>query len=703
MKTDSWIRGYQSFSLRLTIGILGFLVLAATAFNLHADGCFVAQKFVWDKQKDINEPTQKAIIAYDSGHEELILQVKYDGPLDEFGWLIPVPNLPTVKKGSMECFYELSKFTQKRERAGLESMTMGMSSGAYGKAAEEPPVTVVEVKTVGAYNIAVLSTKDSGALQSWLKTNDFTFHTEATDVIDSYVKRGWYFIAVKINLEHGSLDTKAEKLASGELNPLQITFASERCVFPLKISSLNHTPSEVQVYVLSPEPLVEKASFEKDQAANYQYRTNMIARRAESVERMRKMRAEMAARVGGMSPRLEPTYPEPDNQLASRSEIDSSKLVQYATVGRKDIPVCSRGIALLGKGKEWWLMKRTWTFQPEEMRDLEFDPAVPVFTAALADNEGAFAAASLLQLGTNGCPALIAAIQNTNPVIRAHAMSMAENMVTVSRGNHSRSEDEEPDTHRGMDPELVKLITTLLNDPDPEIRLHAVYAAENSQSPLIYDRMLGLLRDDYEEISQGAQWYLREQRDETPKHIPLFLQMLKDTNADIQISGLRILMSIPNVKIPREDLLSLFSGPRLELAGMAVAYLRGSAGPGAEGISPEEARPLLLNSNTMVRLLGLATIMRNELDTVTVELLIPLLRDPEAAIRARVYNYLTDLTGQTFPADQPDQWEKWWEQNKATFKVNITTEELRQKQIDRARQWRSLNTNSLPYRKVLPQ
>src|SRR5690348_2872513 len=70
-----------------------------------ADGCFVAPKFVWDKHKDINEPTQKAIVAYNAGHEDLILQVKYDGPVEEFGWLIPVPNLPTVKQASMECFY----------------------------------------------------------------------------------------------------------------------------------------------------------------------------------------------------------------------------------------------------------------------------------------------------------------------------------------------------------------------------------------------------------------------------------------------------------------------------------------------------------------------------------------------------------------------------------------------------------------------
>ena len=67
-------------------------------------------------------------------------------------------------------------------------------------AEEEPPVKVVEIKTVGDYQIAVLSTTDSGALTQWLDANQYFFPTNKTGVLDSYIKRHWYFIAVKINL-----------------------------------------------------------------------------------------------------------------------------------------------------------------------------------------------------------------------------------------------------------------------------------------------------------------------------------------------------------------------------------------------------------------------------------------------------------------------------------------------------------------------
>lgn len=228
MKTESRARGDQSLSLPFFIAFLYCLTFAFAPLNLLADGCFVVPKFVWDKHRDINEPTQKAIIVHDAGREELILQVKYDGPLEEFGWLIPVPDLPTVKKGSMECFYELSKFTQKNLEPRWHADTLSVKRGGE---AEEPPVKVIEVKTVGAYDIAVLSTKDSAALENWLKENQFTFPANETGVIDAYVKQHWYFIAVKINLQGGSLASTSGKLASGELHPLQINFASEHCVF----------------------------------------------------------------------------------------------------------------------------------------------------------------------------------------------------------------------------------------------------------------------------------------------------------------------------------------------------------------------------------------------------------------------------------------------------------------------------------------
>src|ERR1017187_8348934 len=144
-----------------------FIVLCRLALlPALADGCFV---FRWNKQVDINEPTQKAIIVHDAGREELLLQVKYEGPLEDFGWLIPVPSLPTVSKGSMEPFYELSQLTQRQGGGLLRGLTVPVAS----LGGREETVKVIEVKTVGAYEVAVLSARDAGSVARWLKAHDY--------------------------------------------------------------------------------------------------------------------------------------------------------------------------------------------------------------------------------------------------------------------------------------------------------------------------------------------------------------------------------------------------------------------------------------------------------------------------------------------------------------------------------------------------
>src|SRR5438445_58113 len=132
----------EQFTSPIACLLVPFCVLVATAPSILADGCFV---FRWNRAADINEPTQKAIIVYDQGREDLLLQVKYEGPLEDFGWLIPVPSLPEVEKGSMEPFYELSQLTQRQF-----GVLTASAARRGGLGAESDAVKVIEVKTVGA-------------------------------------------------------------------------------------------------------------------------------------------------------------------------------------------------------------------------------------------------------------------------------------------------------------------------------------------------------------------------------------------------------------------------------------------------------------------------------------------------------------------------------------------------------------------------
>src|SRR5262249_7818230 len=60
-----------------------------------------ANTFVSDNTGNINEPSQRALILFDQGREDLVVQAKYEGRTQEFGWIIPVPGAPEVKQGSI--------------------------------------------------------------------------------------------------------------------------------------------------------------------------------------------------------------------------------------------------------------------------------------------------------------------------------------------------------------------------------------------------------------------------------------------------------------------------------------------------------------------------------------------------------------------------------------------------------------------------
>jgi hypothetical protein len=266
-------------SARKRILVDGFMLLVIAALTLPqtvlADGCFV---FKWDKKIDISEPNQKAIILHDGEREEMLLQVKYQGPLEEFGWLIPVPALPTIVEGSMGPFYELSILTQ--QQSGGYPPTAGTRSVPQGR--PENQVKVIELKTVGAYEVVVLSAKDADNLTQWLKAHDYSLPDGKQEIIDDYIRRGWFFVAAKIQLnkevafrlvpkvgQNGATipsktrDLLQKQLVTGELHPVLIGFDSPRCIFPLKISSVGGKASEVSIYVLSSEPLIDKSMFDK--------------------------------------------------------------------------------------------------------------------------------------------------------------------------------------------------------------------------------------------------------------------------------------------------------------------------------------------------------------------------------------------------------------------------------------------------------
>ncbi len=229
------------------------LPFLAAALLIGVSNGFADGGFFWNKAADLNEPSQKAIIHWADGREVLVIQVKYEGQAEDFAWVVPLPARPEIHAipPADDPFAEISYFTQHRPREGLR--------GAHedGDGPREP-VTLLERKVVGVYDVAVLSASDPVALSQWLNNNGFAFPEKRADVLQHYTGKKWVYVAMRIDRKALNADA-ARKLNTGELQPIRFTFASERMVYPLRISSVNAGQTEVLLYLLAKTPMVLNA------------------------------------------------------------------------------------------------------------------------------------------------------------------------------------------------------------------------------------------------------------------------------------------------------------------------------------------------------------------------------------------------------------------------------------------------------------
>jgi hypothetical protein len=231
----------DTYSLKFCLVL--WVLLAGQAYG---DGAFV-----WKRGADLNEPSQKAIIYWHDGEEVLILQVKYEGLAEDFAWIVPLPAKPKVDaiEADKSPFAEISLYTQQRLKWGKRG-DMDKARPTSGE-----PVTVLERKVVGVYDVAVLAASDAGALSDWLNKNGYAFPEKRTDVLEHYTAKKWMYVAMRVDRKALAGD-EVEKLKVGELQPIRFAFDSDEMIYPLRISSINAGYTELLLYCLAEVPMV---------------------------------------------------------------------------------------------------------------------------------------------------------------------------------------------------------------------------------------------------------------------------------------------------------------------------------------------------------------------------------------------------------------------------------------------------------------
>jgi Uncharacterized protein conserved in bacteria (DUF2330) len=191
----------------------------------------------------VDQTGENILFVMQQGTVEAHIQIQYRGDAARFSWVLPVQALPDFEVGSQALFSRLLAatvprygYTTQRDFCGP---TTGSSSGAGGSGGSgggfgvdasvaDSGVTVVLQKTVGAFEVKVLSGGTADEVLSWLATNGYQVPTNAPALFQDYVAKSYLFVAVKLTGGAG-ID---------EIHPLVVRYQGTQPCVPLKLTAV---------------------------------------------------------------------------------------------------------------------------------------------------------------------------------------------------------------------------------------------------------------------------------------------------------------------------------------------------------------------------------------------------------------------------------------------------------------------------------
>ncbi|GAB7108062.1 hypothetical protein JCM4814A_63760 [Streptomyces phaeofaciens JCM 4814] len=227
---------------------LGSLVAPA-----YACGCGA---LVSGDQRPVTVGREVSVVRWDGEQEQIVMRLTVGGSAGQAAWIMPVPNRATVRLGDAGLFDQLAETTapvqRTRHHFWPQDGDWPLTTGGDGGPPPPPPgaragsgVDVVGREKLGPFDVARLAATDPAALRDWLTAHDFTFPGRLENALQPYVDRRWEYVAVRLAPAADGVPL------TGELEPLHLTFASDRLVYPMRLSRLAHTPQSLGLYVLA--------------------------------------------------------------------------------------------------------------------------------------------------------------------------------------------------------------------------------------------------------------------------------------------------------------------------------------------------------------------------------------------------------------------------------------------------------------------
>src|SRR5437764_6956240 len=154
--------------------------------------------------------------------------------------VIPTPAKPRLDEMPRDFFKELAVFTilepMDLSKYKNPKLYLPKSAGGGGPDSDKTKVKVLESGIVGSLDYKIIVAERADDLYAWLKDNKYNYSGDES-TLDFYVKKQWFFTVMKIDTMQ--MKKKADGTYDGEVTPTRFTFASDRLVYPLKITQIS--------------------------------------------------------------------------------------------------------------------------------------------------------------------------------------------------------------------------------------------------------------------------------------------------------------------------------------------------------------------------------------------------------------------------------------------------------------------------------
>ncbi|MCB9744753.1 MAG: DUF2330 domain-containing protein [Alphaproteobacteria bacterium] len=219
------------------------------------------------------------VLLRDGTRTVLSMQNSYQGPPEDFALVVPVPvvlqedNVKTLPK---EIFQRVDQLAAPRlveyweqDPCQVRVEYKEFSKRKFEEGAIPPPtmvpapddlgVTVEAEFTVGEYEVVILSAKDSGGLDTWLRRENYKIPEGAEPVLRPYVEQGTKFFVAKVDVEKVQFQD-----GQAVLSPLRVHYDSEQFSLPVRLGLLNSEgEQDLLVHVLAKGQRYEVANYDK--------------------------------------------------------------------------------------------------------------------------------------------------------------------------------------------------------------------------------------------------------------------------------------------------------------------------------------------------------------------------------------------------------------------------------------------------------